>query len=90
MSGGWSANGNTAREWRHCPHRLGDNGRCVDCRAVHVDYIPERYTSRTLGATPLGSPYIIPPKYGELTMLRAGPDGLAPKNWNGSIRRRVG
>lgn len=86
MSGGWSANGNTHPNWRHCPHR-SENGKCVDCRAVHVDYVPERYPSRTVGATPLGSVYVIPPKYGDLTMLRAGPNGLAAKEWNGSIRR---
>ena len=55
MSGGWSADGRTARTWRSCEHPYMDGDRCQDCRARRVEsYIQETYVR----AEPLTSPYL--------------------------------
>lgn len=83
---GWRATGNTAREWRHCPH-LVVNGRCVDCRAIHVpEFVQAHQPGTGLGAIPIGSPYLVTPKLDDYSLMTAGPARVTPKEWVGKVR----
>ena len=37
MTGGWSADGRTRRDWKQCPHVYVTDGRCFDCRAKPIE-----------------------------------------------------
>lgn len=85
---GWRANGTTSPYWRGCDHKA-IKGRCIKCRATEVpDFTQTSKPSSGLGAIPLGSPYLVTPSVGGWSNLGAGENGLPPKEWNASVKRK--
>lgn len=67
----WTRDGVTRQDlFRGCNHQAKD-GRCVHCRAKAWEgFVQQRQPGSGLGAIPIGSPYLMPPKIGDMTNHR--------------------
>ena len=67
----WSRDGATRQFlFRDCNHHA-ENGRCIHCRAkAWPGFVQHRQPGSGLGAIPIGSPMIVPPKLTDTTFYR--------------------